>query len=173
MKTLALIIAIASITTSSFGADIIAKPEKPAVVEKKSPLLPGSFYSDLFVTAVTSDFKEADCGYGLGLGYQVNKNWAADIRIGHRGMDADDHFVESIGGRLVARMPFKFLSPYTFLGGTFDLERDSWRIQPGAGLEFTPLPKWKGFSVFAEGALSATTGGRNDYLFGSGLRWRF
>ena len=130
-------------------------------------------YFDSFVTALTPNFADATYGYGLGIGYQVSPYWSADIRASHSGFDTRGSVVQEVGGRLVARMPFEFLAPYTFLGATFDLERDRWLIQPGAGIEFGVNKRLRGLSLFAEGGLDADLHGRNGYVFNGGVRLRF
>lgn len=134
---------------------------------------PGRVYVDSFLSLRTANFTEADHGYGIGVGYQVTKYWSGEFRMTHHGLDAEGSLIQDLGGRLVARMPFEFLAPYTFLGATFDLERDAWRLQPGAGVELGVHKSLKGLSVFAEGGLDADLHGRSGYLFTSGLRFRF
>ena len=151
----------------------------PGVVEEArpakltEPYTPLGWYADAGLSLTTPDFNTSEDGYFIGVGYQFTKNWAADLRLGHEGLDFDGHAVQSIGGRLVARMPFNYLSPYTFLGATFDLERDDWRLQPGAGLELGLTKKLEGLRLFAEAGLDADLKGGNGYLFGAGVRLRF
>lgn len=133
----------------------------------------GHFYADTFLGLTTPDFQSETWGYGVGVGYQVNPNWGADVRVLHEGLDFDGSAIQGIGGRLTARMPFKYLSPYGFLGGSFGLERDVWLIQPGAGIELTLSKTKRRIAVFAEGQLNADVNGRNTYGFASGVRWRF
>jgi hypothetical protein len=130
------------------------------------------FYADAGLALHTPNFSEGTYGYFAGVGYQITRHWAADIRLTHEGLDAAGGAVQGIGGRLVARMPFEFLAPYTFLGGTFDLERNEWRIQPGAGIEFGHR-RLLGLRLFAEGGLDADLNGRSGYLFTGGVRLRF
>jgi hypothetical protein len=130
-------------------------------------------YFDSFVTARTPNFSEATYGYGLGIGYQVSPYWSADFRAGHSGFDTRGSVVQDLGGRLVARMPFEFLAPYAFLGASFDLERDRWLIQPGAGIELGVNKRLRGLSLFAEGGLNADLHGRHGYVFNGGVRLRF
>ena len=130
-------------------------------------------YADTFLSYSTPNFKAGDWGYGVGVGYQVSKFWSADLRLAHTGLNFENRGVSEIGGRLVARMPFQFLSPYTFLGGTYRTEFDDWRIRPGAGIEFSPSKRWTGLSLFAEGNLDANTKGANAYQFTGGVRLRF
>lgn len=154
------VLAFAVFTLSAGSASAAA----PAVAHARG------FYADQFMTLRTADFSAADYGYGIGLGYQVSEHWGADMRVAHDGLNVDGHTVTEIGGRLVARMPFKTLSPYTFLGAAFDLESDQWRIRPGAGVEYKIT---RTLAAFAEGGLDADLRGRNGYSFASGLRWRF
>jgi len=134
---------------------------------------PGKLYADTCLSLSTRDFNTGTYAYGIGVGYQASKHWGVDFRFSRDGLDAEGSAVQGIGGRLVARMPFEFLSPYTFLGATFDLERDQWRMQPGAGLEIGVSKKLKGLSVFTEGSLDADLNGRSGYVFGAGIRLRF
>jgi len=157
-----------------FGAETNAAPG----VKLTAPeTYPGRIYADSFLSLRTPDFDHGDYLYGVGVGYQITKYWAIDARLTHQGLDAEGSAVQDIGGRLVARMPFEFLSPYTFLGASFDLERDNWRIQPGAGVELGVSKSLKGLSVFAEGVLDARLeeGSLRDpaWLFTGGLRLRF
>ncbi len=130
-------------------------------------------YFDSFISARTPNFSDATYSYGLGIGYQVSPYWSADIRASHAGFDAHGSVVQGLGGRLVARMPFELLAPYTFLGASFDLERDHWLIQPGAGIEFGVNKRLRGLSLFAEGGLDADLHGHNGYVFTGGVRLRF
>ena len=130
-------------------------------------------YFDSFVTVRTDDFSDATYGYGLGIGYQVSPYWSADVRASHSGFDARGSVVQDLSGRLVARMPFEYVAPYVFLGGSFDLERDRWHLQPGAGIEFGVSRRLRGLSLFAEGALDADLRGRSGYVFNGGVRLRF
>lgn len=134
---------------------------------------PGRFYMDSGLTLSTPDFDEVSYGYGVRLGYQVTRHWGFDFAVGHHGLDTSGSAVQDIGGRIVARMPFQLLSPYTFLGGRFDLERDQWTIEPGAGIELGADKLLRGFSIYAEANLRATTDGRNSYAFGAGAKLRF
>lgn len=124
-------------------------------------------YADTFLSLRTPDFHRSHYGYGVGVGYQVTRHWAADVRLIHHGLDAEGSVVQDIGGRLVARMPWEALQPYTFLGGSFDLERDVWHLQPGAGIAFG-----KQIQAFIEGGLDANLKGDSGYLFSAGLRFR-
>lgn len=133
----------------------------------------GKLYADTFLSLRTPDFTKGDYLYGVGIGYQASPYWSIEGRALHHGLDAAGSAVQSLGGRLVARMPFEFLAPYTFLGATFDLEDDTWRLQPGAGLEIGVSKKLRGLSLFAEGGLDADLRGRNGYLFTGGVRLRF
>jgi hypothetical protein len=130
-------------------------------------------YFDSFISARTPNFRDATYSYGLGIGYQVSPYWSADIRASHSGFDTRGSVVQELGGRLVARMPFEFLAPYTFLGASFDLERDRWLLRPGAGIEFGVNKRLRGLSLFAEGGLDADLHGRNGYVFNGGVRLRF
>src|SRR6266540_220572 len=145
--------------------------ENPAHPLTHSPTYSASsrLYFDSFVTARTPNFADATFGYGLGIGYQVSPYWSADIRAGHSGFDARGSVVQDLGGRLVARMPFEFLAPYTFLGASFDLERDRWLIHPGAGIEFDVNKRLRGLSLFTEGGLDADLHGHNGYVFTGGV----
>lgn len=141
------------------------------------PTNPGRLYSDTFLSAITPNFIEGDYLSGVGVGYQITKHWGADVRLVHYGLDEDGSLVQGIGPRLVARMPFEFLSPYTFLGASFDLERDLWHLQPGAGIELGVSKKLRGLSIFAEGGIDTRLedGALRDpgWLFTGGLRLRF
>lgn len=137
------------------------------------PTNPGKLYADTFLSLRTPDFDHGDYLYGVGVGYQITKHWAIDARASHRGLDASGSGVQDIGGRLVARMPFEVLSPYTFLGASFNTERDAWHLQPGGGIEVGVNKRLKGLSVFAEGGLDADLKGRSGYLFKGGVRLRF
>lgn len=151
-----------------------ATPEALALArDYNGPVRPGRVYMDSGLTLNTSDFDCVDYGYGLRLGYQVSRHWGFDFGVGHHGLDADGSAVQDIGGRLVARMPFQLLSPYVFLGGRFNLERDFWTIEPGAGIELGMDRAMRGLSLYAEGNLKATTDGKNTYGFGTGVRLRF
>jgi hypothetical protein len=134
---------------------------------------PGRFYADTFLSLATQDFNSTEDGYGVGVGYQVSPHWAVESRIRHVGLDFESLAVQDIGCRIVARMPFDFLSPYTFLGTSYNLSRDDWAFEPGAGVEIGVNKRLKGLSVFAEGGLIANLKGDGGYLFSSGLRWRF
>jgi hypothetical protein len=135
----------------------------------QSPATPFSrLYLDSFLTARTPDFATASYGYGLGIGYQVTKHLSADLRVGHSGFDTRGSGLQDLGGRLVARMPFERLAPYTFLGASYDLERRRWHLQPGGGIELG-----KTIRLFAEGGLDADLLGRNGYRFAAGVRLRF
>ncbi len=130
-------------------------------------------YADAGLSLHTPDFNDGAYGYLAGIGYQFTKYWAADARVTHEGLDAEGSAIQGLGGRLVARMPFNFVAPYTFLGGTFDLERDDWRLQPGAGVELGLTKKLQGLRLFAEGGLDADLKGHSGYLFSTGIRLRF
>jgi hypothetical protein len=147
------------------------KPEGESLLRSRPK--PGRFYADSFLSLRTENFTHADYGYGVGVGYQVSKHWSAEVRASHQGLDITGSAIQDLGARLVARMPFEFLSPYTFLGGSFDLERDAWHLTPGAGIELGVTKRLKGLSIFAEGGLDADLHGRSGYLFGSGIRLRF
>jgi len=159
--------------------DAPKSPKPPAVaapvapVKLTAPPTSTGFYADAGLALRTPDFKNGTYGYFAGVGYQVTRHWAADIRLTHEGLDADGSAIQDIGGRLVARMPFALVAPYTFLGATFDLERDEWRLQPGGGVELGLSKKHEGLRVFAEGGLDADLKGRNDYMFAAGVRLRF
>lgn len=159
---------------SALSADVVpgVTPEAPAVKLTAPPVTTG-FYADTFLSLATQDFDETADGYGIGVGYQITKHWGADVRLAHHGLDIDGHTIQSIGGRLVARMPFDFIAPYSFLGGTFNLEADEWRLQPGAGIELGLSRKLQGLRLFGEAGLDADLRGSNGYLFTGGLRWRF
>jgi len=145
----------------------------PQLSTPRTPDYSGSLYFDSFVTVRTPDFADATYGYGLGIGYQVSPYWSAEVRAGHSGFDVRGSVVQDLGGRLVARMPFEYVAPYGFLGGSFDLERDRWHLQPGAGIEFGVNKRLRGLSLFAEGALDADLHGRSGYVFTGGVRLRF
>jgi hypothetical protein len=157
----------ASTAKSTESAQAAAAPRLAA------PATSTGFYADTFLSLRTADFSAGDYLYGVGVGCQVSPYWAIDGRLTHHGLDADGSAVQSIGGRLVARMPFDFVAPYSFLGGTFDLERDEWRLQPGGGIELGLSKKLTGLRLFAEGGLDADLKGRSGYLFGAGGRLRF
>jgi len=157
MKSIALILALLAASLAGQAA-----PDRP-----------GHLYADTFLALTTPDFQSETFGYGLGVGYQVNPNWGADVRVFHEGLDVDGSTIEAIGGRLTARMPFKYLSPYGFLGGTFSVREDKWLIQPGAGIEVTLSKTKRRVAVFLEGQLNADVNGSNTYGFASGVRWRF
>lgn len=144
-----------------------AEPPK-AASPLAAPETGAGFYADTFLSLRTPDFNEGTYGYGVGVGYQVNRYWGADVRLSHEGLDVEGSIIQDIGGRLVARMPFEALQPYTFLGGSFNLEHDIWHLQPGLGIAFG-----KSVQFFAEAGLDADLKGRNGYLFGAGLRIRF
>lgn len=147
-------------------------PSKKAGLAYNEPK-PGRLYLDSFLSLRTPNFVDANYGYGIGIGYQVNRYWSGEVRAIHHGLDYDGSAIQDIGGRLVARMPFEFLAPYTFLGASFDLESDAWHLQPGAGIELGVHQSLKGLSIFAEGGLDADLKGRSGYLFSSGVRIRF
>jgi hypothetical protein len=149
-----------------------AEPAKP-VPKLTEPAKSSGFYTDAGLSLRTTDFSHGDYSYFTRIGYQVSPHWGFDVGASHQGLDASGPAVQDIGGRLVARMPFEFLSPYTFLGATFGVKDDIWRLQPGAGIEFGVNKRLKGLSVFAEGGLDATLNGRNGYVFGAGVRLRF
>lgn len=148
-----------------------AETNKP--VKLTAPETATGFYADAGLALRTPNFSDGTYGYFAGVGYQITRHWAADIRLTHEGLDADGSAIQDIGGRLVARMPFDFVAPYTFLGGTFDLERDEWRLQPGGGIEIGLTKKLTGLRLFAEGGLDATLDGRSGYVFAGGIRLRF
>lgn len=157
--TLALLLSILAL--SAFSAD-------PQEAKAKG------WYTDQFLTASTTDFSHDDAyGFGLGVGYQVTKVFAADVRLTHDGLHLENNGVSTIGGRVLARLPFKALSPYGFLGASFDLRSDSWRLQPGIGAEIGVSKRLRGLSIFGEAGLDADLRGQNSFLFGAGLRWRF
>jgi|GEM_PF-3900096 hypothetical protein len=174
MKTIPCIIAglllSACVTLSADAPKPAAETPAPKLTD---PYTPSGWYADAGLSLTTPDFNTSEDGYFLGVGYQITKNWGIDARVSHEGLDINGHAVQAIGGRLVARMPFNYLSPYTFLGGTFNLERDEWRIQPGAGIELGLNKKLEGLRLFAEGAIDANLTGRNSYLFNAGIRIRF
>lgn len=151
----------------------IAALSADAPVKLTAPPTSTGFYADAGLSLRTPNFSEATYGYFAGVGYQASKHWAADLRLTHEGLDAEGSAIQGIGGRLVARMPFDFVAPYTFLGATFDLERDAWRLQPGGGIELGLSRKYDGLRLFAEGGLDADLKGRSGYLFGAGIRLRF
>ena len=145
--------------------------------DETSPLTPAlspnggggvGLYADTFLSLRTPDFKDSTYGYGIGVGYQVTRHWGADLRLSHQGLDAEGSAVQDIGGRLIARMPWETLQPYTFIGGSFDLERDAWHIDPGVGVAIGKRLQW-----FAEAGIDADLRGHSGYKFGSGLRLRF
>jgi len=142
-------------------------------VKLTAPPTTTGFYADVGVSLDTPNFSDGEYGYFAGVGYQITEHWGIDARVAHQGLDIEGHTIQSIGGRLVARMPFGRLAPYTFLGGTFDLERDEWRLQPGGGIELGITKKLEGLRLFAEGGLDADLKGQNGYLFGAGVRLRF
>lgn len=147
--------------------------ETNAVKLTQPPTNPGKVYADTFLSLTTPDFDSGTYAYGLGVGYQATSVWSVDARLTHHGLDSEGSGIQDIGARLVARLPFKAASPYTFLGAKFDLEDDAWRLQPGAGIELGVSKSLRGLSVFAEGGLDADLHGRSGYLFSGGLRWRF
>jgi hypothetical protein len=146
-----------------------------APVKLTAPPTSTGFYGDAGLSLRTTNFKKAKYGYGVGVGYQVSEHWGGDIRFGRKGLDVIGSGIQDIGGRLVARMPWQHLSPYVFVGGTFDLERDCWSIQPGAGIELIPNKEWRGLSLFGEAAVDAPTDTalEHGWLFSGGVRWRF
>lgn len=162
--------ALVALLTTALAA---LSAETNAVKLTAPPTNPGKLYADTFLSLRTPDFNRGDYLYGVGVGYQVNKYWAIDGRLAHHGLDAAGSAIQDIGGRLVARMPFEFLSPYTFLGSSFDLERDQWRLQPGGGIELGVNKRLRGLSVFAEGGLDANLRGQDGYVFTGGVRLRF
>lgn len=149
-----------------------ADPPKKVGIAYNEPK-PGRVYVDSFLSLRTPNFLDADYGYGIGVGYQVNKYWSGEIRVLHHGLDADGSAIQDLGGRLVARMPFEFLAPYTFLGASFDLENDAWHLEPGGGIELGVHQSLKGLSIFGEAGLDADLHGRSGYKFTSGIRIRF
>ncbi len=146
-------------------------PKEPAKLTR--PSTTSGFYADAGLSLRTKDFTSSQEGYFVGVGYQVSKHWGADLRLSHKGLDAEGSAIQGVGGRLVARMPFNYLAPYTFLGGTFDLERDEWRLQPGGGVEVSMSKHRDGLRIFAEGGLDADMRGSSGYQFGAGIRVRF
>ncbi len=177
MKSILSLLSLVSALSFSATAATNAPAPAPAPAETKSLLSarpkPGRAYIDSFLSLRTPNFSEGDYGYGIGVGYQVTKYWALEARASHQGLDVSGSAIQDLGGRLVARMPFDFLSPYTFLGASFDLERDAWHLTPGGGIEIGVNRKLKGLSIFAEGGLDADLKGHSGYLFSSGVRLRF
>lgn len=168
MKTkLAILLALAFITLS-----LPAIEPDPAFAPRKESA--GRVYFDNFLSLRTTDFSHDEAfGYGLGVGYNFTKVFAADVRVSHEGLNIEGQAVRAVGGRVLARLPWEFLSPYGFLGAEFDLGPDQWRLQPGAGVEIGVSKKLKGLSIFGEAGLDADLKGKNGFLFSSGLRWRF
>lgn len=147
--------------------------ELPGGVAPEAPAKQSGLYADTSLYLRTADFKDSTYGYAAAVGYQFSPVWAADARLVHHGLDAEGSAVQDIGGRVIARLPIKTLSPYTFVGASFNLERDIWHLQPGIGIEFGVTERLKGLSVFGEAGLDADLKGNSGYLFSSGLRWRF
>jgi hypothetical protein len=178
LKTSLIVLAsLMAAALSALSAEIVpgvvaepAKPTKTVVYEAPSE---GKLYADAGVRLNTPNFKDGTWGYFVGVGYQASPVWSIDGRLGHGGLDAEGHAIQDLGARVVARLPFKTFSPYTFLGASFSLENDLWRLQPGAGIEFGVSERLKGLSIFAEGGMDADLKGKNGYLFGSGIRLRF
>lgn len=173
MKTKPLLITIlltlASLTLSLRAAE----PAPPPVVENAPTAFRG-FYTDQFLLLATKDFSHDETfGYGLGVGYAFTKVFAADVRLEHEGLNITGQAVRTIGGRAIARLPFEFLSPYSFVGAAFDLGPDQWKLRPGIGIEFGVSKRLQGLSIFAEGGLDADLKGSSAFLFSSGIRWRF
>ncbi len=177
MKSILSVLSLMSLPPFSATAATNAPSPAPGASETKPRLSarpkPGRAYVDSFLSLRTPNFTDGQYAYGVGVGYQVSKHWAIEARGSHQGLDASGSAVQDLGGRLVARMPFEFLSPYTFLGGSFDLERNAWHLTPGGGIEFGVNKRLKGLSLFAEGGLDADLKGHSGYLFGGGLRLRF
>ena len=144
-----------------------------AVKLTQPPTNPGKLYADTRLSLRTPNFTSGDYSYAVGIGYQATSVWAVDAQLSHHGLDWEGSAIQDLGARVVARLPFKTVSPYTFLGAAFDLEQDEWRLRPGAGIELGVSRRLRGLSVFAEGGLDANLRGQSGYLFSSGLRWRF
>ena len=170
MKTAAiLLLGVLAAIHAALGADTNA----PSPVKLTAPPTSIGLYLDTGLALRTADFDATEDGYFLGVGYQITRHWGVEVRASHDGLDVDGKAVQGLGGRLVARMPFDYLSPYTFLGARFDLQPDAWRLQPGAGVELGLTKKLQGLRLFAEGGMDTDLKGANGYLFGGGIRLRF
>lgn len=173
LLVLAIILILGGSAFYACSADTNTPAVAPVVKLTAPPTNPGGLYADTFLSLRTPDFDHGDYLYGARVGYQITKHWAIDAGVSHHGLDVDGSVVGDIGARLVARMPFEFLSPYTFLGASFDLARDRWHLEPGGGIELGVSKKLQGLSIFAEGGLDADLDGNSGYKFTGGIRLRF
>lgn len=152
-----------------------APAAEPTVAELVAPPpVTGRLFVDTFTTISTPDFSHGeDWGYGAGVGYQLSKTLSASLRASHKGLNIENNAVSTVGGRLESRLPWRFLSPYGFVGASFDLGPDQWRLNPGIGAEIGITKLMKGLSVFAEGGPDVDLKGHSTWLFATGLRIRF
>ena len=169
--------AIVALLTLALGAFEALSADTPAVKLTEPQPRVGKLYADTGISLGTPDFKDGEYGYFAGVGYQINKHFALDARASHHGLDASGSAIQDLGARAVARLPWRFLSPYGFLGASFDLERDAWHLEPGLGVELGVTNRLQGLSVFAEAGIDTRleNGSLRDsgWKFASGLRLRF
>lgn len=152
-------------------------PTQPAPPVLPTPLPPpvaGKLFVDTFTTISTPDFSHGEnWGYGAGVGYVFNPTLSASLRVTHAGLNLENNAVSTVGGRVESRLPWTFLSPYGFLGCSYDLGPDQWRIQSGIGAEIGVTKLMKGLSVYAEGGPDLDLRGHSKWLFAAGLRLGF
>lgn len=157
-----------------FCASAMDAPASAPDTVTAAPSWSHGYYADTFVSLSTPDFShQNEFGYGLGVGYAFNRNFAADVRVTHAGLNLENNAVSTVGARLVSRLPFDFLSPYGFVGAAFDLGPDQWRLRPGVGAEIGMTKIMRGMSLIGEAGLDADLKGHSGFLLSTGLRWRF
>lgn len=162
-----------ALVTLSLAIALPAAEPPPAPVPTPPPAT-GKLFVDTFTTISTPDFSHGEqWGYGLGVGYQFNPTLSASLRATHAGLNFENNAVSTAGGRVQARFPIEFLSPYFFAGAAFDLGPDEFRLQPGVGIELGATKLLKGLSFFAEGGPNVDLKGHNDWLFSIGGKLRF
>jgi hypothetical protein len=198
MKKLAFsLLAVASITATSFGGQMVYAPSK----EYKAPVEVGCFLDqelqlDVFGAYVDGNSSDhagyiRDHGWGGGVG--INYFFTRNIGIGVDGIwiygkenaasssnrDSDSTVFHNVTGSLIFRFPIDelCLAPYVFVGGGYTVDGDDWAsAHGGVGLEYRIVPNKIGIFVDARWTYFGDRYGRgdqNNFLGKAGLRFVF
>lgn len=157
------------------------EPKSPAAIAETAAAKSTVSYSQRYrarefsiATYATLDLEsviggDAQYGGGVGLDYFITRGLGLGLRA--EAQDTRGGFIDQLGPRLTVRAPlWDKLAPYGYVQGTFNLDRDDWRVGTGAGIEYRFS---KRLGVFAEAGAELDLDGGSRLKTAAGLRFSF
>lgn len=168
------LIALFLITLSLTLGAVAAEPVLNLETEPADQLFrAGEFNLDLYGVGTlgnsSRDPDDVNLGGGIGGTYWITRGFG----IGGRAESEDSrHSVVDRGiVRLTVRAPlWDRVSPYGYLDGAFDFERNGWQAGAGGGLELRIVQGW---GLFGEAGLQVDTEGEGNMRGAAGVRLTF